>query len=158
MEGFAELVCSNSLKSSQELSASGMLKKELEILDCFLLDVAYQTQVPSGNSLSVDREKFSCIITEKIKNHKNIEVIDTVVENFDITEPTIIATGPLCDDNLFEFIQMLIGEENSYFYDAIAPIVTLDSIDMTRAFWANRYDQGDTQDYLINKINCIPIS
>lgn len=148
MQGFAELVCSNSLKSMQELSASGMLKKELESLGCLLLDCAYKTQVPSGNSLSVDREKFSQIVTEKIKKHPNIEIIERVVEQFDINQPTIIATGPLCDEKLFNFISKLLGEENSYFYDAIAPIVTLDSIDMSRAFWANRYDQGDTQDYL----------
>lgn len=148
MEGFAELVCSNSLKSMQELSASGMLKKELEMLDCMLLDSAYKTQVPSGNSLSVDREKFSQVVTKKIKEHKNIEVIEKIVEEFDIDQPTIIATGPLCDDKLFKFISSLIGDENSYFYDAIAPIVTLESIDMSRAFWANRYDQGETQDYL----------
>ena len=148
MQGFAELVCSNSLKSMQDLSASGMLKKELESLGCLLLDCAYKTQVPSGNSLSVDREKFSQLVTQKIKQHKNIQIVEQVVEEIDINQPTIIATGPLCDDKLFAFVSNLIGNDNSYFYDAIAPIVTLESIDMSRAFWANRYDQGDTKDYL----------
>ena len=93
MQTFAELVCSNSLKSTQELSASGMLKNELELLGSFLLSVANQTKVPSGNSLSVDREKFSQTITKTIKQHKNIQIIEQVVEQIDTTLPTIIATG-----------------------------------------------------------------
>lgn len=148
LDSFAELVCSNSLKSTEKLSASGMLKAELETLGSFLLECAYKTKVPSGNSLSVDREEFSKLITKKIKNHKNIEIIDKVVESFDTNLPTIIATGPLCDDKLFSFIKDIIGDENCYFYDAIAPIIETDSVDMSRAFWANRYDHGETKDYL----------
>ncbi len=147
-ENYAELVCSNSLKSTEPLSASGLLKLELESLDCFLLKCAKKCSVPSGNALSVDREKFSDMITQTIKNNKNIEIINQVVENIDTNIPTIIATGPLCDDKLFQNLSKLIGNDNCYFYDAIAPIVSLDSIDMTRAFWANRYDKGETQDYL----------
>ena len=148
MDLFAELVCSNSLKSTQELSASGMLKKELENLGCLLLKTAYKTQVPSGNSLSVDRDDFAKQVTEIIRNHENIEIVEEIVEKFDLSVPTIIATGPLCDEKLFDYIKSLIGDENSYFYDAIAPILSLDSVDMSRAFWANRYDQGETKDYL----------
>ena len=147
-DNFAELVCSNSLKNDQPLSASGLLKEELKLLDCFLLKCAYASRVPSGNSLSVDREKFSSLVTKQLKNHKNIEIIDKVVNDFDVNIPTIIATGPLCDNTLFEYISKLVGDENCYFYDAIAPIVSADSIDYSRAFWANRYDQGETKDYL----------
>ncbi len=145
---FAELVCSNSLKNEQPLSASGLLKKELKALDCFLLKCAEASRVPSGNSLSVDREKFSKLVTETLKSHPNIEIINEVVQDFDTSIPTIIATGPLCDDALFKYISSLVGDENCYFYDAIAPIVSVDSIDHSRAFWANRYDQGDSKDYL----------
>ena len=147
-DNFAELVCSNSLKSTEPLSASGLLKLELENLDCFLLKCAKECCVPSGNSLSVDREKFSHMVTCAIENNPNIKVINKVVEQIDTSLPTIIATGPLCDDKLFSNIQSLIGKDNCYFYDAIAPIVSLDSIDMSRAFWANRYDKGESTDYL----------
>lgn len=148
MNTYAELVCSNSLKSMEELSASGMLKKELEKLGSTLLKVAYKTKVPSGNALSVDRELFSQEITKLINENKNIVVKNEIVEQFDVNLPTIIATGPLCDEKLFEYIQSLIGKDNCYFYDAIAPIVDSNSIDYSRAFWANRYDKGETQDYL----------
>ncbi len=147
-DNFAELVCSNSLKSDQKTSASGLLKAELEALDSLILKCAKLTRVPAGNSLSVDREKFSQLITKKIKEHKNIEIIEEVVVNFDVNIPTIIATGPLCDNALFKYISSLIGNDNCYFYDAIAPIVSAESIDYSRAFWANRYDQGDSKDYL----------
>ena len=147
-ENFAELVCSNSLKNEQLLSASGLLKNELNELDCFLLKCALKTRVPSGNALSVDREKFSKMVTDAIKSHPNIEIIDEVVEKFDVDKPTIIATGPLCDDKLYKYLSSLIGDNNCYFYDAIAPIINADSIDYSRAFWANRYDQGDSKDYL----------
>lgn len=147
-KNFAELVCSNSLKSTEPLSASGLLKLELEKLDCFLLKCAYKTSVPSGNALSVDREKFSSIVTNAIKNHNNIDVIDSIVEEIDVSVPTIVATGPLCDSKLFEHLSSLIGNTNCYFYDAIAPIVSTESVDMSRAFWGNRYDKGETKDYL----------
>ena len=147
-ENFAELVCSNSLKNEQPLSASGLLKQELKQLDCFLLKCAESTRVPSGNSLSVDREAFSNLVTDTLKNHPNIEIIDEIVKTIDVDIPTIIATGPLCDDDLFKNISSLIGDNNCYFYDAIAPIISSDSIDYSRTFWANRYDQGDSKDYL----------
>lgn len=145
---FAELVCSNSLKSMEKLSASGLLKLELQKLGCFLLDCANKTSVPAGNSLSVDRDLFSQMVTEKIKNHPNIKVINEIVKDLDISVPTIIATGPLCDDELFKNLSKLIGDDNCYFYDAIAPIIETESIDMNRAFWGNRYEKGETKDYL----------
>ena len=148
MDTFAELVCSNSLKNIEPLSASGLLKYELEQLGCFLLKCAKKCSVPSGNSLSVDRDLFSQIVTEEINNNPNIEVINQVVENIDTSVPTIIATGPLCEDKLFKNLSNLIGNDNCYFYDAIAPIISTDSIDMNRAFWGNRYEKGETKDYL----------
>ena len=147
-DNFAELVCSNSLKSMEKLSASGMLKLELQKLGCFLLDCANKTSVPAGNSLSVDREQFSQMVTEKIKNHPNINAINEIVKDIDTSLPTIVATGPLCDDELFKNLSKLIGNDNCYFYDAIAPIVETDSVDMSRAFWGNRYEKGETKDYL----------
>ncbi len=144
---FAELVCSNSLKSTESLSASGLLKLELKEMGCFLLDIAQKCAVPAGNSLAVDRDKFSKMITDAIYANKNITVIDKVVTEIDTTVPTIIATGPLCDDELFANLQKLIGQDNCYFYDAIAPIVSLDSVDMSRAFWGSRYEKGG-KDYL----------
>lgn len=144
---FAELVCSNSLKSTESLSASGLLKLELKKMGCFLLDIAEKCSVPAGNSLAVDRDKFSKMITDEIYQNKNIKVVDKVVTDIDTTIPTIIATGPLCDDELFSNLQKLIGQDNCYFYDAIAPIVSLESIDMNRAFWGSRYEKGG-KDYL----------
>lgn len=150
-DNFAELVCSNSLKSSDPLSASGLLKIEMEKLGSTLIRVAHETSVPSGGALSVDREKFSEKITKLITDNDNIEVINEIVESFDINKPTIIACGPLIDEKLFKYINNLIGDDKCYFYDAIAPIIELDSIDMTRAYWGNRYNKGDSNDYL----NCL---
>ena len=147
LNSLAELVCSNSLKSTEPLSASGLLKYELSQLNCFLLKVAKNNKVESGMALSVDREKFSNAVTEEIKKNKYINFIEKIVDDIDWSKPTIIATGPLCDDKLFKAISLKIGIDNCYFYDAIAPIVSVDSIDMSRAFWANRYDKGGN-DYL----------
>lgn len=151
MTNFCELVCSNSLKSTDIYSASGLLKEEITLLGSKLIPIAKQCQVPSGGALSVDREKFAEQITKMIYEHPNIEVIDRVVEKIDTTKPTIIACGPLVDDTLFQNLKNLIGDDSCYFYDAIAPIVATDSIDMSRAYWGNRYNKGDTADYL----NCL---
>lgn len=150
-ENLAELVCSNSLKSTDELSASGLLKLEMQKLGSHLLKFAYESQVPSGGALSVDREKFAEKVTNAIKDNKNINLINQVVTQIDTTIPTIVACGPLIDDELFKNLKQLIGDDSCYFYDAIAPIVSLDSIDMSRAYWGNRYDKGETKDYL----NCL---
>lgn len=148
---FAELVCSNSLKSTDVLSASGLLKLEIEKLGSFLIPIAKDCSVPSGGALSVNRDNFGNKVTELIYNNKNINVIDQVVTRIDISQPTIIACGPLIDEELFNSLKKLIGDESCYFYDAIAPIITADSVDMTRAYWGNRYNKGDTPDYL----NCL---
>lgn len=149
-QNFGELVCSNSLKSEDVYTASGLLKKELELLGCSLLKIAKETSVEAGSALAVDRELFAKSITNAVENNPNIKVFKNVcVEQFDTNENVIIATGPLTDDKLFGFLSKLLGEQNCYFYDAIAPIIETSSIDMTKAFWGNRYGKGnDDGDYL----------
>lgn len=145
---FSELVCSNSLRSSNIVNAVGLLKEELRIMDSLIIKIADETRVPAGDSLSVDRELFSKRITEEITNNPLIEVIDACVT--DIPDgPTILATGPLTSDALSKSIQEFIGEEYLYFYDAIAPVIEKDSIDFSKAYYKSRWDKG-TPDY----INC----
>ncbi|MCH5320805.1 MAG: methylenetetrahydrofolate--tRNA-(uracil(54)-C(5))-methyltransferase (FADH(2)-oxidizing) TrmFO [Eubacterium sp.] len=146
---FAELVCSNSLKASRLESAAGLLKEEMFLLGSLTVPVARGCAVPAGGALAVDRDIFSQQITDKIKSHKNITVVNEVVEELDIDDNTIviIATGPLTDGTLAENIKSLVGEYLS-FYDAAAPIVTAESVDMTKAFGASRYDRGGESDYL----------
>lgn len=145
----AELVCSNSLGSTDILSASGLLKKEASLLDSCLFPLASENAVPSGNSLSVDRVSFSLEADKIIRSFKNINIITDKYEKINPNAPTIIATGPLSSSELCKNIQELFNEENFHFYDAIAPIVEKDSIDFTKAFYASRWDKGSA-DY----INC----
>lgn len=147
---FAELVCSNSFKAARIDSAAGLLKEEMRKFDSLLLKAADSCAVPAGGALAVDREKFSSYVTEKIKSHplitvENREVVDIPCENV-----TVIATGPLTSDRLSESIRKLCGRDYLSFFDAAAPIVTADSIDMSKAFFASRYDKGGEDDY----INC----
>lgn len=147
-ENLAEIVCSNSLKSNLLTNACGLLKEELRRLDSLLIKCADETAVPAGQALAVDREEFSRLVTKKIEENENIEIIKEEVT----TIPdgiTIIATGPLTSDALSSEIAKLTGEEKLFFYDAVAPIVTKESIDMNNAFTADRYGKGDS-DY----INC----
>ena len=130
---FAELVCSNSFKSDILEFATGLLKAELRELDCELLKCADATAISTGKTLSVDREKFSALVTEKIKFNPHINVIEKEVTSFDLSKPVIIAAGPLCSDGLSQFLGELIGEK-LYFYDAVAPIVSADSIDFSCAY------------------------
>jgi len=146
---FAELVCSNSFKAQNIENAAGLLKKELEIGGSLIIEAAYHTQVPAGGALAVDRDKFAEYITNKIKSHKNIEIISGEVDRIDRDKINIIATGPLTSERLQEEIKLIIGEEYLYFFDAAAPIVDVDSINFSSAFYASRYDKGD-KDY----INC----
>ncbi len=148
-EGFSELVCSNSLKASRLESASGMLKEEMRMLGSLILECAEKTSVAAGGALAVDREKFSDLVTKKIKENPLINVIGKRVDKIDFDSPVIIATGPLTSDALAEEILSLTGSEHLSFYDAAAPIITAESIDMNIAFAASRYDRGD-DDY----INC----
>lgn len=151
-DGFAELVCSNSLKANRIDSAAGLLKQEMRMLGSICLEAADNSQVPAGGALAVDRYKFSEYITNKIHNCSNINVINKVADNLTGDGICIVATGPLTDSALAKEIEKFTGEGNLSFYDAAAPIVTVDSIDFSSAFIASRYDRDDTGegDY----INC----
>ena len=148
-DNFAELVCSNSLKSESLTNACGLLKKEMQILDSLFIDAAYSSRVEAGQALAVDRVKFSEYITNKIKENKNIEIIYEEVEDVEKLDGiTVIATGPLTSTPLFESIGKLIGEKELYFYDAEAPIIEADSIDMNIAYIMDRYGEVGKGDYL----------
>ena len=148
---FCELVCSNSLKASRIESAAGLLKEEMARLGSLTVPIARQSSVPAGGALAVDRDIFSKSVTEKIKSHPNIEVINEIVEDLELDDDTItiVATGPLTDGALAKSISNITGEYLS-FYDAAAPIVTAESVDMSKAFGASRYERGGDDDY----INC----
>lgn len=144
---FAELVCSNSLRSNQLENAVGLLKEEMRRLDSIIMRYADEKAVPAGGALAVDREGFAKGITEEIKNNKNINVIIDEVIDIDVSEPTIIATGPLTSNKLSEKIKELTHSDYLFFFDAAAPIVTYESIDMAKVFRASRYGKGE-EDYL----------
>ncbi|MBR4073551.1 MAG: methylenetetrahydrofolate--tRNA-(uracil(54)-C(5))-methyltransferase (FADH(2)-oxidizing) TrmFO [Clostridia bacterium] len=146
---FAELVCSNSLKASRIDSAAGLLKEEMRRLSSVCLPAADASSVAAGGALAVERGIFSQLITDKIKNHKNITVINKIVTEIPKDGITVIATGPLTDGGLAQKISEITGEDNLSFFDAAAPIVTAESVDFSKAFYASRYDKGDN-DY----INC----
>lgn len=148
-ENFAELVCSNSLKAERLASAAGLLKEEMLLFGSLCVQTAKETKVPAGGALAVDRDKFAAQITEKIKNHPNITVVNKEQETIEADENNIVivATGPLTDGKLGEKIKALTGNYLN-FYDAAAPIVTADSIDMNIVFGASRYDRGGEDDYL----------
>ena len=149
-ELFAELVCSNSLKAARIESAAGLLKEEMRRLGSVCLEAADKFSVPAGGALAVEREGFSRYITEKVKNHPNIKVITECITEIPKDGVTIIATGPLTDDALAENIKESLGSEYLNFFDAAAPIISGDSIDMTSVFYASRYGKGEGDDY----INC----
>ena len=147
-ENLAEIVCSNSFKSNLHTNACGLLKEELRILDSLLIRIADETSVPAGQALAVDREKFAEKVTKELKQNPNIDVISEEfgTDNLhikDIAENgiVIIATGPLTSDCLAKEISELTGDEGLHFYDAAAPIIEKDSIDMNIGFWGDRYDQ-----------------
>ena len=146
-EGLCELVCSNSLKAMRLESAAGLLKTEMEMMGSLVVECAKATSVAAGGALAVDRKLFSDMVTEKIKSNPNINLISEEVTEIP-DGPVIIATGPLTSEALTEKISALCGQ-SLYFYDAAAPIVTFDSIDKDKVFFAARYGRGD-DDY----INC----
>lgn len=148
-ENFAELVCSNSLKAARIDSAAGLLKEEMARLGSLTVPVARDCAVAAGGALAVDRNIFSSGVTDKIKSHSNITVVNAVVDDIPIDDDTvtIVATGPLTDGAMSESIKSLCGDYLS-FYDAAAPIITADSIDMDIVFGASRYGRGGESDYL----------
>ncbi|SHJ59304.1 methylenetetrahydrofolate--tRNA-(uracil-5-)-methyltransferase [Anaerobranca californiensis DSM 14826] len=146
---FGELVCSNSLRAASLTNAVGLLKEELRLLNSLLMECADKTKVPAGGALAVDRYLFAKMVTDKIKNHPNITVINEEVTNLNFPYPTVIASGPLTTGKLAESIKTLTGDEYLYFYDAAAPIVTKESIDFSKAYFASRYGKGDGE-----YINC----
>ena len=146
--GFAELVCSNSLRSNQLNNAVGLLKAELSKLGSLILEAAYATEVPAGSALAVNRELFSAYITEKIKNHPNITVIEQEVTSLDSDDITVVASGPLTSEGLSEYIASITGGTELHFFDAAAPIIDFSTVDLTKAFFASRYGKGDPEDYL----------
>ena len=147
-EGFAELVCSNSFRSNEICNAIGLLKEELRLMGSLILEAAYANMVPAGSALAVNRDSFSKYITDKIKAHPNITVINAEVDSIDPEKVTVVATGPLTSDAMSDFISSVTGDNKLHFFDAAAPIVDFASIDMSRAFFASRYSKGNPEDYL----------
>ncbi len=141
----AELVCSNSLKSTDLSSIQGVLKEELRYLDSIILASAEKTRVPAGAALAVDREAFSLEVERRLKEFRGLNIIRQEVDQ--ISDYTIVATGPLTSDKLAKSLADAVGEEYLGFFDAVAPIITRDSVDMDSAFYGARYDKGDS-DYL----------
>ena len=149
MPTMAELVCSNSLRAGGLENAVGLLKEEMRLLGSLIMECADATKVPAGGALAVDRELFSKMVSEKIAAHPNITVITEKINKIPLDEYTIIATGPLTDGDLYSDILDFFGDEYLHFFDAAAPIVEKDSVDMTKAYFAARYGKGGA-DY----INC----
>ena len=148
-DDFAELVCSNSLRSGDLSNAAGLLKEELRRLGGLIIRCADATQTPAGGALAVDREAFSRMVTEEVRRHPNITVAHGEVTEIPAEGAVVVASGPLTSDALFAQIHKLVGGDFLHFYDAAAPIVTAESIDMDSAYEASRYGKG-TADY----INC----
>ncbi|WP_026389734.1 methylenetetrahydrofolate--tRNA-(uracil(54)-C(5))-methyltransferase (FADH(2)-oxidizing) TrmFO [[Acholeplasma] multilocale] len=149
-DNFGELVCSNSLRSDDLGNAVGTLKEEMRMLDSLIIKAAEFARVPAGGSLAVDRDKFSGYITNEMNSNPLINVIDQEVEKIDRDAITLIASGPLTTDKLQKEINEILGNDDFYFFDAVAPIIAKDSINMDIAFRKNRYEKGETEDY----INC----
>ncbi len=145
---FAELVCSNSLRSNDISNAVGLLKEELRIMGSLIMEAAYATAVPAGSALAVNREEFSEYITNKITMHPNIKVIRAEVSDIDINEVTIVASGPLTSESLSEKISEITGGGELHFFDAAAPIVDFSTVNTETAFFASRYGKGNSDDYL----------
>ncbi len=148
-DGFAELVCSNSLRAASIENAIGLLKEELRRMGSLIMEAADASEVPAGGALAVDRDEFSSYVTNKIKSCPRITIISEEIKKIPTDAITIIATGPLTDGELFDEILKLCDGKDLHFFDAAAPIVTYDSIDMSKAFTASRYGKGG-DDY----INC----
>ncbi|MCL1901560.1 MAG: methylenetetrahydrofolate--tRNA-(uracil(54)-C(5))-methyltransferase (FADH(2)-oxidizing) TrmFO [Firmicutes bacterium] len=149
---FCELVCSNSLKNTDVLTASGMLKQEMRLFNSLVLSCAFDSKVPAGNALAVDRDLFSGLVTKKIREDKNIKVIEEEVTKIDKDETTIIATGPLTSDGLMNELKHLCNE-SLFFFDAAAPIIDGESIDYSKTFNMNRYNKSNWDNGYVTSIN-----
>ncbi len=149
LDTLCEVVCSNSFKSDDVDTSSGLLKAEMRLLDSFVLRIAEQTRVPAGNALAVDRYAFSQSVTDALLDYTNFRLVNEVATDIDADDYdfVIVATGPLTDEMLIPSLQKLFGKDFLYFFDAVAPIVTADSIDYESAFAASRYGKGEA-DYL----------
>ena len=147
-DGFAELVCSNSLRSNDVTNAVGLLKAELSALGSLVMEAAYATEVPAGSALAVNRELFSEYITEKIKNHPNITVIEGEVTEIPQDGICVIASGPLTSETLANNIAEFTGGGELHFFDAAAPIVDFSTVNTEVAFFASRWGKGNPEDYL----------
>ncbi|AGR42367.1 methylenetetrahydrofolate--tRNA-(uracil(54)-C(5))-methyltransferase (FADH(2)-oxidizing) TrmFO [Spiroplasma diminutum] len=150
-ETFAELVCSNTFRSLSTQNAVGILKKELELLNSFILKCAYETQIPSDDALAVDREQFSKLVDNRIRNHKNIKVFEEEYLDIDNEEITLIATGPLCSDDFKNQLEKLLGKQKLFYLDASAPIVEKQSIDFSKVYYKSRHKNDKS--YI-----CIPLN
>lgn len=143
----AELVCSNSLKSEEPTTASGVLKEELNMMGCRLIPIAESCRVPSGSALAVDRDAFSAAVEEALTSYANFELVREEALALDDETPTVVATGPLTSPTMADALGKLTGKDRLYFYDAIAPIVSAASVDMSKAYFGGRYGKGG-DDYL----------
>lgn len=146
---FAELVCSNSLKSNNLDNACGLLKSEMRLMNSLIMKIAEETRVPAGNALAVDRDLFASKITEIIKNHPLVNFHNEEYVDFDSNALIIVATGPLSSEKIIRKLEIITGEKMFSFFDACAPIVEKSSIDFTKAYYKSRYEQGDN-----SYINC----
>lgn len=142
-ENFAEMVCTNSMRANQLTNGAGLLKEEMRRLNSIIMQEADSHAVPAGGALAVDRDTFSAGVTEKLKNHPNITVISEEITEIPEDEITVVASGPLTSDALAESIVKFTGDSGLYFYDAAAPILAKDSIDMDKVYLKSRYDKGD---------------
>lgn len=149
---FAELVCSNSFRSDDPLHAAGLLKREMEALGSLVIRSAREAAVPAGAALAMDRDRFAQRVTETLRQHPRIEIrhgeVTEIPGSDESREDFVLATGPLTSPALAQALQELLGDEYLYFYDAIAPIVDAESLDMSKLFWQSRYGKGDGDDYL----------
>ena len=146
----AELVCSNSFRSTAPTNAVGLLKAELEILGSPIMEIATQARIPAGDAFAVDRELFSSLVTERVASQTPISVVRTEAASLerDGHDYLVVATGPLTSQRLHEAIHARLGDDGLYFYDAIAPIIEADSLDFSKLYWKSRYDKGGSRDYL----------
>jgi methylenetetrahydrofolate--tRNA-(uracil-5-)-methyltransferase len=151
----AELVCSNSFRSSSPSNAVGLLKKELALMDSLVLRCGEEARVPAGDAFAVDRERFAAAITREIAAAPNITLHREEVTTLDRGDADflVVATGPLTSDPLFHAIDEFLGRDGLYFYDAIAPIVSADSLDFSKLYWKSRYGKGSATDYLNAPMN-----